>query len=185
MRVLMTTTPVPAHLARLVPLARALRGAGHQVLVAGQPDVREVAEAAGLELAVVGGRFHPEDHPDLATDPKPLVGHARYLTPRYLETARDWRPDLIVGSRLEYASLVVAGALGVPVAHQRDPDPAADALGDSLRGVAAFFLGGLCRRAGLSALPVPHLLSADEEPGRLVAVLERPASQHTPRRTPA
>ncbi|MDW6062592.1 hypothetical protein SAZ11_36845 [Streptomyces sp. FXJ1.4098] len=47
MRVLMMSTPVSSHFAPLVPLAWALRSAGHEVLVAGQPDVMGPARSAG------------------------------------------------------------------------------------------------------------------------------------------
>lgn len=39
MRVLMMSTPAPTHFTPLVSLAWALRGTGHEVVVAGQPDV--------------------------------------------------------------------------------------------------------------------------------------------------
>jgi UDP:flavonoid glycosyltransferase YjiC (YdhE family) len=174
MRVLMTTTPVSTHLAPMVPLAWALLAAGHEVLVAGQPDVLATAESAGLGTAVVGHWFHAVDNlmpdqpglrplqrtgrPDaasLAASAKAFVGHARYLTPRYLELARAWRPDLVIGEQLEFGSLIVGGALGVPVVrHRWGVDP----LTAVLKGAADVFLGGHGRRNGLEGVPEPALV---------------------------
>ncbi|WP_042439892.1 nucleotide disphospho-sugar-binding domain-containing protein [Streptacidiphilus albus] len=175
MRVLMTTTPVPTHLTPMVPLAWALRAAGHEVLVVGQPDVEATVVAAGLSLARVGHPYHVDDlllpylppgkrplqslgrpgPAGLADGAKTFLGHARYMVPRYLEVARQWRPDLVVGEQLEFASLVVGGALGIPVVrHRWGVDP----LTALLRGAAGFFLDGLSRRHGLTSLPEPDLI---------------------------
>ncbi|WP_030668694.1 nucleotide disphospho-sugar-binding domain-containing protein [Streptomyces rimosus] len=175
MRVLMTTVPVPAHLAAMVPLARALRAAGHEVLVAGQPDVQPTARAARLAAVCVGGWYHADDDlftglppgsrplqisgrpssAQLAAGVKGFAGHARYMVPRYLELAREWRPDVVVGSQYEFASPVVAAVLGVPAVSHRS---GVDALSAGLRGMAAFFLTGLCRRLGVDGLPAPDLV---------------------------
>ncbi|MEU6172910.1 nucleotide disphospho-sugar-binding domain-containing protein [Streptantibioticus parmotrematis] len=175
MRVLMTTTPVATHMVPMVPLAWALRAAGHEVLVVGQPDVEATARAAGLGTAIVGPWFHTNDHllpylppgrrplellgrpkeQDLAMGCKVFAGHARYMVPRYLEIARQWQPDLVVGEELEFAGLVVAGALGVPaVRHRWGVDP----LSHTVRGAAEFMLGGLARRNGMDGVPRPDLI---------------------------
>ncbi|MFJ1755841.1 nucleotide disphospho-sugar-binding domain-containing protein [Kitasatospora sp. NPDC088134] len=175
MRVLMITTPVPSHLAPMLPLADALRAAGHEVLLTGQPDVAATAEDAGLEFAAVGGPYHQEDVvlSGLPDGPRPLealgragaaatvegvralVVHARYLTPRYLETAREWRPDLVVGSQLDFSAPLVGAALGVPVVeHRWGVDPG----GAVTRFRAGVFLGGLADRLGLPGLPAPDLI---------------------------
>lgn len=49
MRVLFTTTPGRGHFFPMVPLAWALRCAGHQVVVAAPPQIAESVRAAGLE----------------------------------------------------------------------------------------------------------------------------------------
>src|SRR5438128_1660008 len=68
MRVLMTVPPVPDRLHHLVPLAWALRTAGHEVRVAGPPGFTATINMTGL-VAV-------------ADDPT--------------EHARLWRPDVVV-----------------------------------------------------------------------------------------
>ena len=175
MRVLMLSTPFPTHFTPLVPLAWALRGAGHEVLVAGQPDVTDAAQAAGLCTVVIGDRFHgldvlqrhlPEGVRPLElmgpTPPEKMAGatklweiHARYLLSQYLEFARSWRPDLIVSEQLEFTGQIIGAVLGVPtVQHRWGVDP----LSGPSRASARNFLHGACTRLGLDGLPDPDLL---------------------------
>jgi UDP:flavonoid glycosyltransferase YjiC (YdhE family) len=175
MRVMVMSTPFPSHLLPLVPLMWALRAAGHDVLVVGQPDLRGAVAGAGMCGAFVGHPFHPEDTirrslPDgvrplrqlgtptpeaVAASGKIWATHARYLLPEYLDFARSWRPDLIVSEQLEFAGLIVGADLGVPVVqHRWGVDP----LDGGARGAARSFLAGACERLGLSTLPEPALL---------------------------
>ncbi|MFE7278671.1 hypothetical protein [Streptomyces sp. NPDC057623] len=129
MRVLMMSTPAPTHFTPLVSLAWALRGAGHEVVVAGQPDVLGAVASAGLNAVSVGDWFHVDDmlvaglregERPLETRPRASLEalggygrvwmtHARYLVGRYMEFARIYGPDLIVSDPLEYSSLLVGG----------------------------------------------------------------------------
>ncbi|HEX6501589.1 MAG TPA: nucleotide disphospho-sugar-binding domain-containing protein [Micromonosporaceae bacterium] len=54
MRLLFTTWAWPSHLYAMVPLAWACRAAGHDVLVASQPALRDAIEATALPAAEVG-----------------------------------------------------------------------------------------------------------------------------------
>ncbi|ONI76342.1 hypothetical protein ALI144C_37435 [Actinosynnema sp. ALI-1.44] len=54
MRVLFKTFAVPSHVYNLAPLAWALRSAGHEVRVAGHPDITPVIQQAGLTSVAVG-----------------------------------------------------------------------------------------------------------------------------------
>ena len=54
MRVLLTVFAAKTHLFNLVPMAWALRSAGHEVLVASQPDLMEAVTRAGLTGVPVG-----------------------------------------------------------------------------------------------------------------------------------
>ncbi|OMI33972.1 nucleotide disphospho-sugar-binding domain-containing protein [Streptomyces sparsogenes] len=173
MRVLMTTTPSPSHLAPMIPLAWALRAAGHDVLVMGQPDIQRTAHSAGLNSVSVGAPYHGNDSvlPYLPPGVRPLqvlgrnnrevlpgaakvyATHARYMIHAYLEVARAWRPDLVVGEQFDYTSLMIGGALGVPAVHHRW---GVDPLTGPARPIAAIFLDGLCRRLGMDGLPEPH-----------------------------
>ncbi|QUH03066.1 activator-dependent family glycosyltransferase [Saccharopolyspora erythraea] len=57
MRVLFTTFPIPSHLHLLAPLAWALRAAGHEVRVAGQPETARAIQQAGLTAVPVGAEL--------------------------------------------------------------------------------------------------------------------------------
>ena len=54
MRVLFASTQSTGHFAPLVPFAQACRDAGHEVLVAGPPQIAELAYRAALAYAPVG-----------------------------------------------------------------------------------------------------------------------------------
>src|SRR5688572_28667204 len=54
MRVLFTTWAWPAHYLPMVPLAWALRAAGHEVRMASQPELLPVMRESGLPSTVVG-----------------------------------------------------------------------------------------------------------------------------------
>ncbi|MDX3229772.1 nucleotide disphospho-sugar-binding domain-containing protein [Streptomyces sp. ME19-01-6] len=175
MRVLMTTTPSPSHLAPMIPLAWALLAAGHEVLVMGQPDIQKTAHSAGLSSVSVGAPYYGNDSvlPYLPPGIRPLQAlgrnnkevlpgaakvyatHARYLVRAYLDVAREWRPDLVVGEQFDYTSLMIGGALGVPAVHHRW---GVDPLTGPARPIAAIFLDGLCRRLGMDGLPEPHAI---------------------------
>ncbi|MFE2096631.1 nucleotide disphospho-sugar-binding domain-containing protein [Streptomyces sp. PTD9-10] len=175
MRVLMLSTPFPTHFTPMVPLAWALKGAGHEVTVAAQPDVTDAARAAGISAVDIGDRFHGLDllqrHLPPGVRPLELMGptppekmagatklweiHARYLLDAYLEFARDWRPDLIVSEQMELTGAVIGKVLGVPsVQHRWGVDP----LSGPSRASARKFLYTAAHRLGLDGLPDPDLL---------------------------
>ncbi|WP_225102142.1 nucleotide disphospho-sugar-binding domain-containing protein [Streptomyces sp. CoH27] len=177
MRVLIMATPVASHFTPIVPLAWALRTAGHEVLVAGQPDIVAPALAAGLQAFEIGDLFDAVEaltaklpagkRPNQAgraqvsdqtpfTLAMPWLMHARYLMKQYLEFATEWQPDLVVSDPMEFSALLVGGVLGVPVVHHRwDIDPFAD---ESL-GMARTLLGARFARHGLAGpLPGPSLV---------------------------
>ncbi|PYC63463.1 glycosyl transferase family 28 [Micromonospora arborensis] len=54
MRVLVTTSAINSHLYNLVPMAWALRAAGHEVCVATQPNLLEATKKTGLTAVAVG-----------------------------------------------------------------------------------------------------------------------------------
>ncbi|MGW6055057.1 nucleotide disphospho-sugar-binding domain-containing protein [Streptomyces sp. NPDC055189] len=174
MRVLMLSTPVPTHFTPLVPLAWALRVAGHEVLIAVQPDVLPAVEAAGLVGVSAGVGFHYEERQGAELDPgqRPLerhgraaledgspgfvfATHSRYLWKEYLDIARAFGPDIVMSDALEFTALMVGGALDVPVVQQRwgvDPWSA------TAHQQASAMLLGPCRRLGLEGLPEPTAL---------------------------
>ncbi|GLZ36623.1 nucleotide disphospho-sugar-binding domain-containing protein [Actinokineospora sp. NBRC 105648] len=193
MRVLFMSTPVSTHFAPSIPLGWALRAAGHEVLVAGQPDILGAAHGAGLCTAVVGEYFDALEPltSSLPEGKRPIeVGHTRvrdghwddvnkiwlihcrYLVSRYIELAREWKPDLIVADPLEFSALLVGGVLGVPTVNRRwGVDPA----GVPGQEMAARTMGTMLGRLGLDALPRPALVLDPCPPS--LQVPEAPPSQ--------
>ncbi|MFF4838308.1 nucleotide disphospho-sugar-binding domain-containing protein [Streptomyces sp. NPDC001315] len=182
MRVLMMSTPVPTHFTPLVPLAWALRAAGHEVLVAGQPDVLGAVASAGLNATGVGTAFHVQDllMAGLRPGERPLetrtraeleqmggpgrvwTTHARYMWQSYLEVAREFRPDLVVSDPLEFSATIVGAVLGVPVVqHRWGVDP----YSGGAQGEAAVVLRALCERLGLDGMPQATVLLDPCPPG--------------------
>ncbi|TVZ80510.1 glycosyltransferase [Streptomyces sp. BK340] len=175
MRVLMTSFPKPSHFAHMVPLAWALRASGHEVIAAAQPDLAPMVASAGLSMAQVGGHYYADDlmlrhlHDGRRllelTDPttprslqdsaKTWQMHARYVLPRYLEFARQWKPDLILSEKLEFAGPIVAKALGIPSVHHRF---GVDAYTDPGLAAASDSLHMSCERLGLDGYPEASLI---------------------------
>lgn len=132
MRVLVVAAPLIGHVFPLVPLTRALRAAGHEVLVATAGDGLRVA-AAGLPVRNVAPGFRFSRAATRAVLRRPfliraelagragtrMVGHLfgavnDALTDGVLAAGREWRPDRIVFEPLAAAGAVAAAGLGVP-----------------------------------------------------------------------
>jgi UDP:flavonoid glycosyltransferase YjiC (YdhE family) len=132
MRVLVVSAPLVGHVFPLVPLARALRAAGHEVVFATAGDGLRVAEA-GFEVRDVaaGFRFGRVAAGTMLRRPMLIraelagtagtrvVGHLfgavnDRLLPGLDDLAGQWRPDRIVFEPLAAAGAVVAARLGVP-----------------------------------------------------------------------
>ncbi|MFI9724226.1 nucleotide disphospho-sugar-binding domain-containing protein [Streptomyces sp. NPDC052396] len=171
----MTAIPHPSHITHVIPLAWAMRAAGHEVIVAGQPDLASTVESAGLGFARVGEAYHTDDLVlrqlkgdkrlvELAGLPTPqslMMSarmwqiHARYLLSRYLEFAQWWKPDLVISDRMEFAGPMVAAALGVPSVHHRlGPDTCTDRAHAS----APEYFEAACRRMGLDGYAGPTVV---------------------------
>ncbi len=129
MRALLTVHPAVGHLHPLVPVARALEGAGHEVAVASAPSFRGEVEAFGLRHVGAGLDWSMSDPamPD-AFPPRPPPGPdfpgwvvttladvcAGRMVPDLLEIAPGWRPDLIVREGMEFGGCIAAERLGIP-----------------------------------------------------------------------
>jgi UDP:flavonoid glycosyltransferase YjiC (YdhE family) len=183
MRVLFLATHAVGHVFPMVPLAWALRGAGHDVLIATGGEALRV-ERAGLPVVDVSpGVDQRELFARVAPgQPAPPTG-ARGMSSRKLSDLREvvvrlairsealvdgaiavgasWRADLIVQSQIQGAGWLVAAKLGVPLVDH------------------GF---GLARTAGMGALYREHLAAAfdrhgvDELPRHHVAVDVAPPS---------
>lgn len=167
-----------SHLQPMLPVAGALRGAGHQVLVAASESLTGQVRAAGLDTASLSyetptfARLRDalrESGPDalpVEVWPRPdaafwariatrFAGNARGVLPEYLELARDWAPDLVMCDPMEAAGRMVAGAVGVPVVLYRW---GADVTAGAFEQRLAELLEPDCRELGLAGLPVPDLV---------------------------
>ena len=128
MRVLVATTAGEGHFGPLVPFARSLIDAGHEVRVAAPASFSPVVGRAGLEHAPFADA-PPEELgavfarvPELprmeanATVIREVFGRldTRAGLPGVQEIVESWRPDLVLREPAEFASYVVADALGVP-----------------------------------------------------------------------
>lgn len=128
MRTLFLSTPLESHLYPMVPLAWALRAAGHEVVVGTTGPALSVA-AAGLDVIDIdpeGRRPSVADlnatRPDLVRKSATKVADGRPLlvaaTLAYADdmiaAARLWRPDLVVHSQLQGGGPLAAAAAGVP-----------------------------------------------------------------------
>jgi glycosyltransferase (activator-dependent family) len=147
MRVLFVTISEKTHLFSLVPLAWALRAAGHEVQVASNPALTEPITRCGLTAVGVGtdhnmpaqmARHRAEHGGEVddwsVTDPEKLTYEevsqlysiaAPYAFAIYndsmmdglIDYARSWRPDLVVWDPVTYAGPVAARVSGA--AHAR------------------------------------------------------------------
>jgi UDP:flavonoid glycosyltransferase YjiC (YdhE family) len=133
MRVLFTTWAWPSHYFPMVPLAWTLRAAGHEVLMASQPDLLPTMRASGLPCIRIGRDLDVVALYRTGTERVTLAGRetvkpsrrsrlslyvelALAMVDDLLALARSWQPDLIVYDPLTYAGPLVARSIGVPAA---------------------------------------------------------------------
>jgi UDP:flavonoid glycosyltransferase YjiC (YdhE family) len=161
-RVLFTSTTGHGHVLPMVPLAVALRDAGHTVRWAIGADAGDLVRTAGLEAAPAGLTRAQTDHlrQGILRDigDVPPVQRGSFVFPRLfagdrvppmvadlLPLARDWRPDLVVHEMGEFAAALVGDLLGVPhVSHAFGGANPSDQL-----EAAAARLDGVWRAHGL------------------------------------
>lgn len=194
MRVLMTTWAWPTHYFPMVPLAWALRAAGHEVQVATQPALTWTVASSGMPVVAVGRdvdtprwlrRMHgpatsgaaaaPRPDPSgLPTDRVPVALQmfaevAEAMTPDLAAFARRWRPDLVVHEPSAYAGPLVAAALDVPaVRHLWGPDIlAAITATERVAQAERAALAPLCASLGLSSVDPMGALTLDPCPAAL------------------
>ncbi|MFF3936453.1 nucleotide disphospho-sugar-binding domain-containing protein [Streptomyces phaeofaciens] len=136
MRILFATTPGIGHSFPTVPLAWALRLAGHEVLFASGGDGLAVRNA-GLHVEDVcpgetvvsmvqktfaerpdlAGQYAEVDHTSFESTQRfyaVLMNRQTAMIDRYVEVAEEWKPDAVVFSSLGIGGLLAAGKLGVP-----------------------------------------------------------------------
>jgi UDP:flavonoid glycosyltransferase YjiC (YdhE family) len=129
MRVLFTVQPSTGHLHPLVPVARALSSAGHDIAVASSASFRPDVEAFGLRHVDAGLDWLASDHATwTAFPPVPPPGPefaafvvtvfaevtTRRMVPDLLRIGEEWKPDLIIRESMEYGGCLAAERLGIP-----------------------------------------------------------------------
>jgi len=127
-RILVSTTPAAGHLLPMLPLARAARDRGHEVVIAGGASIAPIIAGAGFRHAPMGPATIREMFaglPDVSAIPareRVLVsmphvfckGIAPVMADGVAELVDRWRPDVIVHEDMEFGSWVVAERLGIP-----------------------------------------------------------------------
>jgi UDP:flavonoid glycosyltransferase YjiC (YdhE family) len=128
MRVLMTTTGHAGHILPLVPFARALMQAGHDVVIAGPGSRGTAVERTGIPFRPLADAPDDESWPiyestlDLSHHEANVrvIGeifgriYTRAALPGVLDAVHSWRPDLIVRECYEFASVLAAERHGIP-----------------------------------------------------------------------
>ncbi|MEV5374524.1 nucleotide disphospho-sugar-binding domain-containing protein [Streptomyces nondiastaticus] len=183
MRILITAL-APSHLMGMVPFAWAARAAGHDVLAAGRAEVAATAQQAGLPAAGIRERQAPRPAPAGTAEGEPALPRmARALSAEqlgrfaghtwapgghpwqqrvgrviddYLETARAWRPDVILCDPIEFAGLVTGALLDLPVVIHRWGGP--DSMSAEAIDRARSILDGPAAALGLrDGIPAPAM----------------------------
>jgi UDP:flavonoid glycosyltransferase YjiC (YdhE family) len=124
LRVLFTSVSAYGHLHPLLPLARAAKAAGDDVIVATGADMVDWVTACGLEAVGAGhggsATWTPEEHRQLERlgPDRPFHLFTSFLVPAMvddlLRLCGDWAPDVIVHEETELAGPLVARIIDVP-----------------------------------------------------------------------
>jgi UDP:flavonoid glycosyltransferase YjiC (YdhE family) len=163
-RILFVTSVSSSHLTPMVPLAWALRAAGHEVRVACDAGTAPGVLSVGLAAVVVGDdtRF-AERHREAVTGvpgrrsyreqaalPAMFADNALAVVDELVAVAGTWRPHAVVHEPVAFAAEVVASALDVPaVRHLWGPDVFGTPPGRwLLSGVHGRLAGVFARYAG-------------------------------------
>jgi UDP:flavonoid glycosyltransferase YjiC (YdhE family) len=191
MRALLTCRPLAGHYRPLLPLARALAEAGHEVAFASGEPVAGEAEAEGFMAFRVGPAMDFVEPlarrvRDLAASLPPSQIRSFVFTELFvrveleprandlIEIVEQWAPHLVVHDVAEFAAPLVATTVGIPyVEHSYGPAVPNDvirAAGEATapswvsRGLPPHPLGGLYRYLYLDVCP-PSLQVSEAVPG--------------------
>ena len=129
MRVLFASTRGAGHFNPLVPFIEAARRGGHEVLVAGPPDLAAATERAGYPFwscdpppeHLLGPTWGRVQSAATVEEAERVVVAEIFGTlnveaalPRMRAACEEWRPDLLVREPVEFASAIAAEALSIP-----------------------------------------------------------------------
>jgi len=200
LRIIVVTAPMTGHFWPLVPLAWALRAAGHDVRVASLPHIAGEVAAAGLPGLHVGPEADlmrllqetAEDPPDDPANPfahvRNLRGLVRWnarmatlLIDGLMEPIRAERPDVIVHGGMEMAGPLLSGLLGVPAVKYPLGLPMRDNVVTGLRrgGAALRVRYGMPDRPGEPAM-VLDVCPSGLRPGPEPSTLHRQPMRYLP-----
>ena len=169
MRVLLTTQPGYGHFRPLLPLARALVAAGHEVRVGTSASFAPVVEREGLTPEAVGldwlhgvkATIPPELRaPPEADTIETFFAHqfvrmtAERLAADVLTLSDRWRPDLVVRETTEYGGSLAAQVLGLPWAALQVASPTL--MSDGVLAEVAVALDEIRPRLDLPPDPALH-----------------------------
>nr|WTB28362.1 DUF1205 domain-containing protein [Streptomyces sp. NBC_00830]WTB35720.1 DUF1205 domain-containing protein [Streptomyces sp. NBC_00830] len=193
MKALIVSMLMSTHMTELVPLSWALRAAGHQVLIGGDPDIAPTARGAGLHVAEIGELVALDEQSKQGLPPEmfpldvlasrttedgkawwgqgaaALVPNANAQIDHFLQLARDWKPDVVISDGMSLLGWLVGSAAGVPFVRQLTGlAPLTGPFYDTARQM----LAPTCERLGLSGLaepgftidPVPASLQSQDAP---------------------
>lgn len=189
MRVLFTTWAWPSHLYAMVPLAWALRAAGHEVLVASQPALLGEIARTGLPSAAVGanvdavelvrGYVLPSQDNENAAAPRTgkgpramqmFLAHAESMTGDLVALTKEWGADVVVYEPTALAGPIAAAAAGVPaVRHLYGTD-----LMLRARPILADLLQPLASQHGVSTVDPFGVVTVDPTPDSLQVPVDYP-----------
>src|SRR5687768_4371603 len=129
MRVLFTCVPATGHLHPLVPIARALADAGHEVAFATHVAIAPLVERAGFRHVAAGVHFSSPEMADVMAEMRGLAGEeqerfvmrrgfagvlAERMAADLLELPEARSADLLVRDNTELGACVAAERLGLP-----------------------------------------------------------------------
>lgn len=140
MRVLFSSLAGSGHFHPLVPTAKALQQAGHEVAFAVPAEFQAAVEANGFRVFPVGLGFQQMLMQTMGLSPEQMRarqaammnvdpaarrevmagmfidGFARQRVPELLALCEQWKPDVLVRESMEFAAVLVGEKLGIPVA---------------------------------------------------------------------
>ncbi len=172
MRVLITSVSDYGHLQPLLPLAKALAEARHEVAIATGPEMRPRAEAAGFTAFDAGIAIDAAferlavlfpDQPYNQLAPSEILGwylphlFGEVLTPAMLgdleSLVQSWRPDVMLHETWEFAGPIAAARAGIPSICQT----LGLRIDDRILGSVAAAVAPLWEQRGLDPDPIAGL----------------------------